>query len=89
MSRQRAGFVAVGFFGGMAAGSLLWSRMQRQYRRNLFSRHALRRVAALGYLRARPTVNTAQRLREYVAWEPRPILRHRGAKMLRQLESTL
>jgi hypothetical protein len=89
MSRQRASFVAVGFLGGMAAGSLLWSRMQRNCRRNLFSRHAMRRVAALGYLRARPTVNTAQLLREYVAWEPRSILRHRGAKMLKRLESTL
>jgi hypothetical protein len=89
MSRQRASFVAVGFLGGVAAGSLLWSRMQKQYRRNLFSRHALRRVAALGYLRARPTVNTAQLLREYVAWEPRAILRQRGAKMLKRLESTL
>lgn len=89
MSRQRASFVAVGFLGGVAAGSLLWSRMQKQYRRNLFSRHALRRVAALGYLRARPTVNTAQLLREYVAWEPRAILRQRGARMLKRLESTL
>jgi hypothetical protein len=89
MSRQRASFVAVGFLGGMAAGSLLWSRMQRNCRRNLFSRHAVRRVAALGYLRARPTVNTAQLLREYVAWEPRSILRHRGVKMLKRLESTL
>jgi hypothetical protein len=89
MSKQRANFVAVGFIGGMAAGSLFWSRMQRQYRRNLFSRHALRRVAALGYLRAKPTVNTAQLLREYVAWEPRSILRQRGVKMLKRLESTL
>jgi len=89
MSRQRASFVAVGFLGGVAAGSLLWSRMQRHYRRNLFSNHALRRVAALGYLRARPTVNTAQLLREYVAWEPRRILRQRGVKMLKRLESTL
>ena len=89
MSRQRASFVAVGFLGGVAAGSLLWSRMQRHYRRNLFSNHALRRVAALGYLRARPTVNTAQLLREYVAWEPRPILKQRGARMLRRLEATL
>jgi hypothetical protein len=89
MSRQRATFVAVGFLGGIAAGSLLWSRLQRQYRRNLFSRHAIRRVAALGYLRARPTVNTAQLLREYVAWEPRAILRQRGARMLKRLESTL
>jgi hypothetical protein len=63
--------------------------MQRQYRRNLFSKSPIRRVAALGYLRARPTVSTAQLLREYVAWEPRAILRHRGARMLRHLESTL
>jgi hypothetical protein len=89
MSKQRASFVAVGFLGGVAAGSLVWSRLQRQYRRNLFSRHTLRRVAALGYLRARPTVNTAQLLREYVAWEPRPILRERGVRMLRRLEAAL
>ena len=89
MSRERAGFVAVGFIGGIAAGSLVWSRMQRQYRRNLFSKSALHRVAALGYLRARPTVGTARLLREYVAWEPRSILRRRGARMLRRLESTL
>jgi hypothetical protein len=86
---QRAGFVAVGFVGGVAAGTLFWSRMQRHYRRNLFSKSPILRVAALGYLRARPTVNTATILREYVAWEPRSVLRRRGAKMLKQLESAL
>ncbi len=89
MSRQKVSYVAVGFIGGVAAGSLMWSRMQRQYRRNLFSKSPIRRVAALGYLRARPTVNTAQLLREYVAWEPRMILRQRGVRMLKRLESTL
>jgi hypothetical protein len=89
MSRQKVSFVAVGFLGGVAAGSLIWARMQRQYRRNLFSKSPLRRVAALGYLRARPTVNTAQILREYIAWEPRSILRHRGARMLKRIEATL
>lgn len=89
MKRQRAGFVAVGFVGGVAAGTLFWSRMQRHYRRNLFSKSPILRVAALGYLRARPTVNTATILREYVAWEPRSVLRRRGAKMLKQLESAL
>ena len=89
MSKQRVSFVAVGFLGGIAAGTLIWSSLQRQYRRNLFSRHTFRRVAALGYLRARPSVNTAQLLREYVAWEPRSILRERGVKMLKRLESTL
>lgn len=89
MSKQRVSFVAVGFLGGIAAGTLIWSRLQRQYRRNLFSRHTFRRLAALGYLRARPSVNTAQLLREYVAWEPRSILRERGVKMLKRLEATL
>jgi hypothetical protein len=89
MSKQKISYVAVGFLGGVAAGSLMWSRMQRQYRRNLFSKHTLRRVAALGYLRARPTVNTAQLLREYVAWEPRQVLRQRGVRMLKRLEATL
>jgi hypothetical protein len=89
MSRQRANYLAVGFLGGMAAGSLVWSKMQRNCRRNLFSRNPLFRVAALGYLRARPTVNTAQLLREYIAWERRPILRQRGARLLRRLEATL
>lgn len=89
MRNQRASFLAVGFVGGVAAGTLFWSRMQRQYRRNLFSKSPIRRVAALGYLRARPTVNTAQLLREYVAWEPRAILRQRGVRMLKRLESAL
>ena len=89
MSRQKVSYVAFGFLGGVAAGSLMWSRMQRQYRRELFSKHTLRRVAALGYLRARPTVNTAQLLREYVAWEPRSVLRQRGVRMLKRLEATL
>jgi len=90
MSRPRsARFVAVGFLGGVAAGSLMWSRMQRNCRRNLFSRNPLFRVAALGYLRGKQNVNTAQLLREYVAWERRPVLRQRGARMLKRLESTL
>jgi hypothetical protein len=89
MRKNQAGFMAAGFLGGIAAGTLFWSRMQRQYRRNLFSKSPLLRVAALGYLRARPSVNTATILREYVAWEPRPLLRRRGARMLRHLESTL
>lgn len=89
MSTQKVSYVAVGFLGGVAAGSLMWSRLQRQYRRNLFSKSPIRRVAALGYLRARPTVNTAQLLREYIAWEPQAILRQRGVRMLKRLEATL
>ena len=89
MRHLNSTLIVLGFVGGLAGGTLLWSRMQRHYRRNLFSNSPIRRVAALGYLRARPTVNTAQILREYVAWEPRSILRRRGARMLKRLEATL
>lgn len=80
---------ALGFIAGAACGAVTWNRLQRQYRRNLFSRHPLRRLAALGYLRGRPTVNTAQLLREYVAWENSPLLRQRGVSLMRRLEKTL
>ena len=81
--------LVVGFVGGVAAGSLIWTHMLRSHRHDLFSSRRLDRVAALGSLRARPTIGTAQLLREYIAWEPRSILRYRGAKMLKRLESTL
>jgi hypothetical protein len=74
---------------GAACGAVAWSRLERQYRRDLFSRYPLRRLAALSYLRGRPTVNTARLLREYVAWEHSPILRRRGVSMMRRLETKL
>lgn len=89
MTNFRARYLAVGFVGGVAAGSLVWKRLQHNCRRELFNRSALRRVAALGYLRARPSVNTARILKEYIAWEPRPLLRQRGARILKTLETTL
>ena len=79
MSAKAARLVAAGFVGGVAAGGLVWSQLQRQFRR----------VAALGFLRARPSLATAQILREYIAWEQRPLLRARGARMLKRLEAAL
>lgn len=81
--------VVVGFVAGATFGAMTWTRFQRQYRRDLFSRHPLRRFAALGYLRGRPTVNTAQLLREYIAWENSPLLRKRGVSLMRRLDKTL
>ncbi len=89
MIEARARYIAAGFVGGVAAGSLVWNRLQHNCRRELFNRSALKRVAAMGYLRARPSVSNAQLLREYIAWEPRSILRQRGARILKSLEATL
>jgi hypothetical protein len=85
----RSAYAAVGFVGGVAAGTLVWSKLQRTHRHDLFSSRRLRRVAALGFLRARPTVDTARLLREYIAWEPSPMLRRRGVKLLSRVEAAL
>jgi hypothetical protein len=87
-SRDRR-LATLGFIGGMAVGALAWSHLQRQYRRDLFSRHPLRRFAALTYLRSRPSMGTVRLLREYIAWERMPVLRERGVKLMRHVESTL
>ena len=89
MRAKRSKLVAVGFVGGIAAGTLVWSRLQRSYRHDLFSKRRLRRVAALGFLRSRPTVGTARLLREYIAWEPNLLLRQRGKLLLKRVESVL
>ena len=79
----------LGFVAGIACGALAWSHVQRQYRRDLFSRHPLRRFAALSYLRTRSSLGTLRLLREYVEWERTPALRQRGVKLMRDIEATL
>jgi hypothetical protein len=75
--------------GGLAAGLALWDYEMRASRRHLFSRNPLKRLAALGYLGATPSVETARLLRDYVNWESRPELRRRGLRLLRRIESAL
>lgn len=87
--RARGEWLLTGVVGGLVTGALAWSGAQTAYRRDLFSRHPLRRFAALGHLAGRPSIATAQLLREYIAWEPRPSLRVRAVRMLRAIEHTL
>jgi hypothetical protein len=84
-----ARLVAMGFLGGLAVGVLFWSRQQHRHRRDLFSKHSLRRLAALGYLSGTPSVDTARLLRDYIQWEPRSVLRRRGRQVLRKVEASL
>lgn len=82
-------YAALGFLSGAACGAIVWAKLQQQFRRDLFNRNAVRRVAALGYLRAKPTVDSVRLLREYIGWERNPLLRHRGAKLLKRIEANL
>lgn len=81
--------LAAGFFGGLACGALVWEGVLAGNRRGLFSANPVRRYAAVSYLGARPSVDTARLLRDYLRWEPIPLLRRRARRVLRALEAAL
>jgi hypothetical protein len=74
---------------GATVGMLLWSRQMGDAKRDLFHRRAVNRLAALGYVGARPSVENARLLRDFTAWESRPALRRRAAALLRRMETHL
>jgi hypothetical protein len=80
---------AIGFFAGLAGGALLWSVQMHLSRRNLFSRSPVRRFLALGHVGGEASLEHAVLLREYVAWETRPMLRRRAQFALRRMEQHL
>ena len=89
MGSERAKLAAAGFFGGLAAGLIVWSSQVQRSRRELFNRSPVRRLAALGFLAGQPGLETTRLLGEYVNWEPRPVLRRRGRALLRRMEAYL
>ena len=89
MGRDGAMYLAGGFIGGLAVGLIVWSQQTRRYRRDLFSRRKLRRLAALGYLRGQHTPDNVRLLRDYVNWETHAKLRRRGQRILRRMEASL
>lgn len=89
MIRNHVGWALLGLAAGTLAGILLWSHEMHNAKRDLFSRRAVRRLAALGYVGALPSVENARLLRDFVAWERRPALRRRAESLLRRMESQL
>lgn len=86
---QAAGKVGIGLVVGAAVGLVGWSLAQRRHRRSLFHPDKLKRLAALGYLRAHPSVDSARLLRDYLQWEPHPLLRRRARGVLLRTERAL
>lgn len=61
-----------------------------RHKRNLFSGHAFRRFAALSYLsRMEASIDLVHTLRDFVAREPRTMLRNRGQVLLERMEAQL
>lgn len=73
----------------LTAGAVLTLVVRDQVsraRRDLFSPHALRRLAALSHLhRATASVDLITLLRDFIAWEPRPLLRTRARAILERM----
>jgi hypothetical protein len=80
--------LAVGAVAGLA--TLLVRDQISRHRRNLFSVYPLRRLAALGYIAGHEAdVDSVQLLRDFIAWERRPLLRRRAALILERMEQRL
>ncbi|MFO7586434.1 MAG: hypothetical protein R6X22_00020 [Gemmatimonadota bacterium] len=60
-----------------------------RHQRELFSSQPLRRLAALGYLRNHAGVDNVLLLRDYLAWEDKPLLRKRALAILSGMEEDL
>lgn len=93
-SGSRAGrtlaWVVVGVGAAAAVAALLLRDQIARHRRDLFSPHPLRRLAALGFISgAEPSVESVHLLRDFLAWEPRPLLRKRAALILQRMEARL
>ena len=84
-----ATLAVLGFVGGLAVGATVWSQLLDRSRQGLFSGHPVRRFAAVSYLGGRPSVDTVRLLRDYVRWEPHPLLRRRARRVLRDVEASL
>lgn len=70
-----------------AVATLLVKDQIRRQRRNLFHPQALRRVAALENVsRQQASVDHLNLLRDYIAWEPRKLLRNRARAILERME---
>ena len=89
MRRSRS----VMFFGaaavGVAAGWMLAGRHIQKHRTALFSPRPLQRLSALAALAADPSIANVRLLRDYLAWESRPLLRRRATALLQRMEATL
>ena len=71
---------------GAVAALIVRDQISR-HRRDLFSPHALRRLAALGYMsREEASVDNITLLRDFIAWEPRRTLRNRARAIVQRME---
>lgn len=70
-----------------AIAALIIRDQVTRHQRDLFSPRVLRRLAALGHVNnVQASVNTIRMLRDFVAWEPRRMLRERAQSIVSRME---
>lgn len=87
---RTTGFTVLAVAAAAALGAILVRDQISRHQRDLFSPHPLRRLAALGYIGGLPaSVDLVLLLRDFMAWEPRSLLRQRAGAVLTRMEENL
>lgn len=78
-----AGFTVLAAAAAGAVAALIIRGQISRHQRDLFSPRAFRRLAALGHISGEPaSVDLIRLLRDFIAWEPRKMLRDRARAIL-------
>jgi hypothetical protein len=85
---RMAGITVLAAAAAGAIAALIVRDQITRHQRDLFNPRALRRLAALGHVSKEPaTVDTIRLLRDFVAWEPRKLLRERAKAIVERMEA--
>ena len=84
---RTAGITVLAATAAGAIAALIIRDQITRHQRDLFNPRALRRLAALGHVSKEPaSVDMIRLLRDFVAWEPRKMLRERAAAIVERME---
>ena len=82
-----AGITALALAAVGALAALVVRDQIARHQRDLFSPHAFRRAAALGHMAGeQATIDNLNLLRDFIAREPKPLLRSRAQAIVRRME---
>jgi hypothetical protein len=71
-----------------AIGAILVRDQMDRHQRNLFSPYPLKRLACLGHMAgSEASVADINLLRDFIAWEPKRLLKNRARVILRRMEA--
>ena len=86
-SLKTAGITVLAVAAVGAVAALVVRDQLDRHQRDLFNPRPFRRLACLGHMaRAEATVDNITLLRDFVAWEPRKLLKNRAKVILRRME---